>query len=134
MKNVTEILLSIFAAILIGIANYFYIESIDREWSLPLHIISPVIGAISVWLISLKRAGFNWYSLLFMIPYGFVYWIFYDWTLGVLLTGSIWHIGTTGLDVFFRQVFINGFGLFVFKFIWAVLSLSIVDRLYYYYE
>jgi hypothetical protein len=132
MKNTTAIILSITAAIIIGVANYFIIESHNREWLLWLHIVSPIVGAITVWLISYLKAGLNIYSVLYMIPFGFFYWIFYDWTLGFLLTGSIWHIGTTGIDVHLRQIFINGFGLFVFKLFWGVLSLTIVDRLFYY--
>jgi hypothetical protein len=132
MKNLKYILLSILLAIIIAFCSVQYTESINREYSVIQHIIVFIIGALSVWGIGIWKAGFNIYSVLYMIPFGFMYWIFFDFTTGYLLTKSIWHIGTTGTDIFFKNVFQSGKGLFIFKLFWFFLSLSIVNRLFHY--
>lgn len=132
MKNIKYISLTFIFSIIVAILNYYYIESINRLYSLPQHVITFAIGVIIVYFISLSKSGFNIYSLLYMIPFGFAYWIPYDITLGILLTGNPWHLGTTGIDVYFTQIFINGFGFFIFKLFWFLLSLTIINRLFYY--
>jgi hypothetical protein len=125
---------SIILAVIIAFCSVQYTESINREYSSIQHIIVFIIGALSILGVGIWKAGFNIYSFLYMIPYGFAYWIFFDFTTGYLLTKNIWHIGTTGVDKYFAQVFINGIGFFVFKLFWFFLSLTIVNRLFYYYS
>jgi hypothetical protein len=131
-RHYKRTLISMLAAILLGLPNWLMVEEASRNWLFDLHIITPVIAFAVLWFIGYTKTGLNWYSLLFIVPYGFAYWLIYDWTLGFLLTGNIFHLGTTGIDVFFARVFQNGFQLSLVKIMGYILTLSFVDRLYYY--
>ena len=74
--------------------------------------------------------GLNIYSFAFMIPWGFVYWLFYDWTLGLLLTGNIFHVGTTGIDKYLISIFQDGVQYSFMKAIMALLTWSGVNYFY----
>ncbi|HKK43086.1 MAG TPA: hypothetical protein VJ963_11800 [Bacteroidales bacterium] len=70
-----------------------------------------------------------WIGILWTIPLliligGLVYWSVFDCLIGYLLTGSIWHIGTTGWDVWFENVFQNGRTFLIVKLGWLALGLG----------
>ena len=50
------------------------------------------------------------------------YWAVFDCTIGKLLAGSYWHIGTTGFDAKMELIFGSGKAYLLFKLIWLLLA------------
>lgn len=130
MKHFLAALLSIILAILIGSLNYLITEKQDRKYIVWLHIASPLTGFILLWISnSIIYQSFK-YGLFFCLPWGFLYWIYYDFTLGYLLTGKIFHIGTTGIDKYSRKIFPNGAHYAFFKAIWGLVLWGTINHYY----
>ncbi len=93
-----------------------------RKWHLYGFIAQGLLFSLTAALLGFITREY-WVIPLLVFIGGMLYWAVFDCVIGYLLTGSIWHIGTTGWDVLFEQMFYNGWTFLGFKLFWMTLAI-----------